>query len=56
MATEKVIDMFLWLEENKQKKHLSGFRKKILIVDDDLGPRESIPHPCKSLWSYYCNR
>jgi DNA-binding NtrC family response regulator len=40
MATEKVIDMFLWLEENKQKKPFR--RKKILIVDDDLGPRESI--------------
>ena len=36
----KVIDMFLWLEENKQKKPFR--RKKILIVDDELGPRESI--------------
>jgi len=36
----KVIDMFLWLEENKKKKPFR--RKKILIVDDELGPRESI--------------
>jgi DNA-binding NtrC family response regulator len=36
----KVIDMFLWLEENKQKKPFR--RKNILIVDDELGPRESI--------------